>query len=122
MSTAGSYMPPAPPLPQAARARAITGADGRAVLAWPEGLFTASSVVTLAIEDDEGALTARIDTATATQADVAVVRSAGVPLLGIGVLAVGAPAAEVTVHAIAVAAPDGSSRSGSSAGVVASAQ
>ncbi|MER6975696.1 hypothetical protein [Streptomyces carpinensis] len=100
MSTAGNYETPRP---RVERATGVTDGSGNVTFTWPPGAFTAPPVVTLTVQAGDGFRSARIsaNTAAATTANVQV--AAGVTLLGLGVLAVGAPASGVTVHAHAVA-------------------
>ncbi|MFJ2816114.1 hypothetical protein [Streptomyces sp. NPDC087294] len=100
MSTAGDYEAPAP---HEERAKAVTDANSVATFNSSAGAFTAAPVVTLAVEAAAGFRSARISANTAGQTQVTVLAAASVTLLGTGVLAVGAPAAGVTVHAHAVA-------------------
>ena len=83
--------------------RAVTDADGNAVFTWPPGAFTGPPVVTLGVEAGGGFHSARITANGTGTTTVNVLRASGVTLLGVGVLAVGAPAAGVTVHAAATA-------------------
>jgi hypothetical protein len=100
MSTAGDYEAPAR---REERATAITGSNGVATFNWPAGAFAAPPVVTIAVEAGDGFRSARIASNTAAQTTVHVLAAAGVTLLGVGVLAAGANAPGVTVHAHAVA-------------------
>ncbi|MFC7791417.1 hypothetical protein [Streptomyces cinereoruber] len=100
MGTAGDYEAPQR---RQERATAVTGANGVATFTWPAGAFAAPPVVTLTVEAGDGFRSVRIASNTATQTTAHVLVAAGVTLLGIGVLAVGANAAGVTVHAHAVA-------------------
>jgi hypothetical protein len=100
MSTAGDYEAPQR---REERATAVTDSSGNAVFAWPAGAFAAPPVVTVGIQGPAGFRSHSITANTATQTTINVLAAAGVTLLGIGVLAAGAPAAGVTVHAHAVA-------------------
>lgn len=86
------------------RATAVTGSGGQATLTWPAGAFTAPPTVTLAVQAGGGFRSVRIVSSTAAETVVEAVGAAVVELLGIQVLAVGAGAAGVTVHAVAVGA------------------
>lgn len=99
MSTSGSYTPP--PAARQVHARAVTDSSGNAVFTWPPALFTGPPVVTLAVEASGGFRSARIAANSAASTTVNVQVSAGVTLLGLGVLAVGVAASGVTVHATA---------------------
>ncbi|MGW3971211.1 hypothetical protein ACWEFD_18165 [Streptomyces ardesiacus] len=72
--------------------------------AWPAGAFSAPPVVTVAVQGASAFRSHAITANSAASTTVNVLAAAGVTLLGIGVLAVGAPAAGITVHAHAVAA------------------
>jgi hypothetical protein len=100
MATAGDYEAPQR---REERATAVTGANGVATFTWPAGAFAAPPVVTVAVDAGDGFRSARIASNTAAQTTVHVLAASGVTLLGIGVLAVGANAPGVTVHAHAVA-------------------
>jgi hypothetical protein len=100
MATSGDYTAPTP---HVERATAVTDSNGVATFNWPAGAFPAPPVVTVALEAGAGFRSSRISANTAAQTQVTVLASAGVTVLGIGVLAVGTPAAGVTVHAHAVA-------------------
>ncbi|MET8609819.1 hypothetical protein [Streptomyces misionensis] len=97
MSTAGAYRSPGT---RVERATAVTDGSGNVTFTWTPG-FAGPPVVTLAVQGGDGFRSARISANTATSTTVNVQVAAGVTLLGLGVLAVGAPAAGVTVHAIA---------------------
>ncbi|MFJ3249063.1 hypothetical protein [Streptomyces sp. NPDC086782] len=101
MSTAGSYVTPRP---RVERATGVTDGSGNVVFTWPAGAFSAPPVVTVSVQGGDAFRSARIASNSATQTTASVLAAAGVTLLGLGVLAVGAPAAGVTVHAHAVAA------------------
>lgn len=73
-------------------------------LTWPAGAFDAPPVIALAVEAVGGFRSAEISANSATSTTVSVLVAAGATLLGIGVLAVGAAASGVTVHATATAA------------------
>ncbi|MGC4947704.1 hypothetical protein ACLQ2N_16100 [Streptomyces sp. DT224] len=66
---------------------------------WPASAFSAPPVVTVTPQGASAFRSCSITANSATSTTVNVQVSAGVTLLGIGVLAVGAPAAGVTVHA-----------------------
>ncbi|MFH9439017.1 hypothetical protein [Streptomyces rochei] len=100
MSTAGDYETGR----RIERAVAVTDANGNAVFNWPVGVFTAPPVVTVGVQGPAAFRSHTITANTAASTTVNVLAAAAVTLLGIGVLAVGAPAAGVTVHAQAVAA------------------
>ncbi|MFI6290022.1 hypothetical protein ACIBEJ_00465 [Nonomuraea sp. NPDC050790] len=100
MSTAGDYEALQRGIE---RARAVTDANGNATFIWPAGVFTAAPVVTIGLQGGAAFRSHTITANSATSTTVHVLVSAGVTILGIGVLAVGAPAAGVTVHAHAVA-------------------
>ncbi|MEU6628465.1 hypothetical protein ABZ905_09235 [Streptomyces parvus] len=70
---------------------------------WPAGAFTAPPIVTVVLQGAVGFRVHSITANSATTMTVNVQASTGVTLLGIGVLAVGGPAAGVTVHAHAAA-------------------
>lgn len=95
--TDGSHLPPGGPVCEVATG--TTGGDGRVTFNWPAGRFTGPPVVTLGLQAGAGFRSARIVSNTAAATVVEVLVSAGVTLLGIGVLAVGAVAPGVTVHA-----------------------
>lgn len=101
MSTSGSYQRPGG---RVERATGVTDGSGNVVLTWPAGAFTAPPVVTVSVQGGTAFRSYSITANTAAATTVNVQAAAGVTLLGIGVLAVGAPAAGVTVHAIATAA------------------
>lgn len=100
MSTRGAYQAPAP---HVERATATTDGNGNATFTWPAGAFTAPPVVTIGIQGSTAFRSHTITANTAAATTVNVLVAAGVTLLGVGVLAVGSPAAGVTVHAEAVA-------------------
>jgi hypothetical protein len=99
--TSGVYAPP--PGPRVERATAVTDGNGSAVFNWPAGAFAAPPVVTVGLEAGPGFRSYRIAANSAASTTVHVLASAGVTILGIGVLAAGQPAAGVTVHAHAAA-------------------
>ncbi|MET9818335.1 hypothetical protein [Streptomyces sp. NPDC006355] len=101
MSTGGAYRPP--PGPRVERATGVTDGSGNVSFAWPAGAFTAPPVVTVSVQGAAAFRSHSITANSAAATTVNVQAAAGVTLLGIGVLAVGAPAAGVTVHAIATA-------------------
>jgi hypothetical protein len=98
--TRGSYSPLTPHLE---RATGVTDGSGNVTFAWPAGAFSAPPVVTIGVQGASGFRAHSITANSAASTTVNVLASAGVTLLGIGVLAVGTPAAGVTVHAHAVA-------------------
>ncbi|MFI7467427.1 hypothetical protein [Nonomuraea sp. NPDC049646] len=100
MSTVGDFEAPQR---RQERATAVTDGSGIATFSWPAGAFAAPPVISIAVEAGAGFRSARIASNTAAQTTVHVLAAAGVTLLGIGVLAGGANAAGVTVHAHAVA-------------------
>ncbi|MBL0777844.1 hypothetical protein G6541_11090 [Streptomyces albidoflavus] len=83
----------------------MTDSAGNVTFTWPPGAFAAPPVVTIGVQGAAGFRSHAITANSAAATTVNVVLSTGVTLLGIGVLAVGAAAAGVTVHAQAVAAP-----------------
>jgi hypothetical protein len=99
MATAGDYEAPQR---RQERATAVTDGNGVATFNWPAGAFATPPVVTIAVEAGAGFRSARIASNTAAQTTIHVLAASGVTLLGIGVLAVGANAPGVTVHAHAV--------------------
>ncbi|MGW3510170.1 hypothetical protein [Streptomyces sp. NPDC000994] len=98
MSTEGAYTPLTP---RVERATGVTDGSGNVTFTWPVAAFSAPPVVTLTVQGGDGFRSVRI---SANSATAQVLVAAGVTLLGIGVLAAGAPASGVTVHAHAVAA------------------
>ncbi|MEU5497981.1 hypothetical protein [Streptomyces griseofuscus] len=100
MATTGGYTAPAP---RVERQTVVTDANGNAVFNWPAGAFAAPPVVTIGVQGGTAFRSHAITANTAASTTVNVLVAAGVTLLGIGVLAVGAPAAGITVHAHAVA-------------------
>lgn len=100
MGTAGHYTPPSPPAPRRERARVVTNSSGDAVATWSPP-FDAPPIITATVEVGDGFRSLRVAANTSTTTTVHVDVSAGVTLLGIGVLAVGAPASGVTVHLMA---------------------
>jgi hypothetical protein len=101
VTTSGGY---APPHPRVERATGVTDSSGNVTFAWPAGAFAAPPVVTVALQGAPAFRSHAITANTTASTTVHVDASAGITLLGIGVLAVGAPAAGVVVHAHAVAA------------------
>lgn len=101
MSTEGAYVRPSP---RVERATGVTDGSGNVTFAWPVGAFSAPPVLTIGIQGTGVMRSHAITANTATTTTVNVLAAAGVTLLGIGVLAVGAPAAGITVHAHAVGA------------------
>lgn len=99
MGTRADYVTPSP---HVERAAVTTDASGNATFTWSAGAFTAPPVVAVSVQAGAGFYSARISSNTAAVTQVSVLVAAGVTLLGIGVLATGAPAAGVTVHAVAV--------------------
>jgi hypothetical protein len=100
MPTHGTYTPPSP---RVERATGVTDGSGNVVFNWSAGAFSAPPVVTIGLQGGSAFRSHSIAANSATSTTVNVLASAGVTLLGIGVLAAGAPAAGVTVHAQAVA-------------------
>lgn len=82
----------------------MTDGSGNVTFPWPDGAFTAPPVVTVSVQGGDGFRSARISVNTAASTTFTVLAAAGVTLLGIGVLAAGAPAAGGTVYAHATAA------------------
>ncbi|MFJ7489681.1 hypothetical protein ACIQZB_00220 [Streptomyces sp. NPDC097727] len=93
---------PAPAGPRVERRTAVTNTSGDAVFTWAPA-FAAPPVVTAAVQAGDGFRSARVAANSAASTTVHVDTSTGVTLLGIGVLAVGGPAAGVTVHVQAIA-------------------
>jgi hypothetical protein len=85
------------------RATGVTDGSGNVTLSWPAGAFPAPPVVTVALQAGAGFYSHRITANAAASTTVNVLAAAGITLLGIGVLAAGAPASGVTVHAQATA-------------------
>lgn len=100
MGTSGDY---AEPPRRVEEATATTDGSGNVTFSWPAGAFTAAPVVTVALQAGAGFYSHRITANSAGATTVNVLAAAGVTLLGIGVLAAGAPASGVTVHAHAIA-------------------
>lgn len=100
MSTDGQVRPAAP---RTARAIGVTNAGGDLVLTWSPP-FAAPPVVTASVEAGTGFRSTRIAANSAASTTIHVDTSAGIVLLGLGVLAVGTNAAGVTVHVHAVEA------------------
>lgn len=98
MGTQGNSQTPGPRI---ARATGVTDGSGNVTFTWPAGTFATPPVVTFAVAAGAGFRSARIAANSATSTTVNVLASAGVTLLGIGVLAAGVPASGVTVHAAA---------------------
>ncbi|MER5904310.1 hypothetical protein ABT150_30120 [Streptomyces mirabilis] len=101
MATSGDYQPTSG---RVERATGVTDGSGNVTLAWPVGAFSAPPVVTIALQAGAGFYSPRITANAAGATTVNVLQAAGITLLGIGVLAAGAPASGVTVHAHATAA------------------
>ncbi|MFD0208938.1 hypothetical protein ACFVH9_07360 [Streptomyces hirsutus] len=99
MSTSARYSPPSP---RTVRVRAATNGSGDAVFTWSPP-FAVPPVIQATVEAGAGFRSLRIASNSAGSTTVHVDASAGVTLLGIGVLAVGTPAAGVTVHVTATA-------------------
>jgi hypothetical protein len=99
VSTGGASHPPGLRIE---RATAVTDGSGYATVSWPAGAFTAPPVVTIGLQGPPAFRSATITANSPTSTTVNVQASAGITLLGLGVLAVGAPAPGVTVHATAV--------------------
>lgn len=89
--------------PRTERAVGVANASGDVVLTWSPP-FAAPPVVTATVHAGAGFRSIRVAASSAASTTVHVDVSAGVTLLGIGVLAVGAAAAGVTVHVHAVEA------------------
>lgn len=100
MPTRGAYNPPTP---RVERATGVTDANGNVTFTWPAGAFSAPPVVTVGVAGASAFRAHSITANTAASTTVNVLVAAGVTVLGIGVLAAGAPAPGVTVHAHAVA-------------------
>ncbi|MFE9127818.1 hypothetical protein ACFYOF_20825 [Streptomyces sp. NPDC007148] len=100
MPTRADYTPPTTRLE---RATGVTDGSGNVTFTWPAGAFSAPPVVTIGVQGTSVFRSHSITANTATATTVNVLAAAGVTLLGIGVLAVGAPASGVTVHAHAAA-------------------
>ncbi|MYR62704.1 hypothetical protein GTY54_43055 [Streptomyces sp. SID625] len=100
MPTNGTYTPTSP---RVERATGTTDGSGNVTFAWPAGAFSGPPVVTIGVQGGTAFRSHTITANSATSTTVNVLVAAGVTLLGIGVLAVGAPAAGITVHAHAVA-------------------
>ncbi|MFF2964228.1 hypothetical protein ACFVT1_36295 [Streptomyces sp. NPDC057963] len=94
----------APAGPRIEHRTAVTGAAGDAVFTWSPP-FAAPPVVTATVEAGAGFRSTRLAAHSGASTTVHVDVSAGVTLLGIGVLAFGAAAAGVTVHVHAIEAP-----------------
>lgn len=101
MTTGGSY---ARPGGRVEHATGVTDRAGNVVFTWPSGAFAAPPVVAVSVLGGTAFRSHSVTANTAAATTVNVQAAAGVTLLGIGVLAVGAPAAGVTVYAIATAA------------------
>jgi hypothetical protein len=99
--SSGSYTPPPPRLDAFV---GVTDADGRVMWAFDEP-FPAPPVVTATVHAATGFYSLQVAQVGAESCLISVVESAAVTLLGIGVLAVGAPAVGVTVNATATPAP-----------------
>ncbi|TFV33233.1 hypothetical protein E4K10_30740 [Streptomyces sp. T1317-0309] len=84
------------------RATAVTNSAGDAVFTWTPP-FPGNPIVTATVEAGAGFRSVRIAANAPGSTTIHVDASAGITLLGIGVLAVGTPAAGVTVHAHASA-------------------
>lgn len=95
---------PASAGPRTERRTAVTNAAGDVTLTWSPA-FTAPPVVTATVEAGVGYRSIRIAANSGVSTTVHVDVSAGVTLLGIGVLAIGTAAAGVAVHVHAVEAP-----------------
>ncbi|MFJ6565595.1 hypothetical protein ACIQMV_38300 [Streptomyces sp. NPDC091412] len=101
MSTQARY---SPSVPRVIRATGTTDNTGNVTFNWGAGTFSAPPVVTIGLQAAAGFRSHAITANSATSTTVNVQASAGVTLLGIGVLAVGTAAAGIVVHAHAVAA------------------
>jgi hypothetical protein len=78
---------------------AVTDAAGVATFTYPAGRFTAPPVAAVEIQGGNGnAKFHKISAHSAAATSVLVQAAAGVTVLGLGVLAVAAPEAGVTVH------------------------
>ncbi|MFD4314991.1 hypothetical protein [Streptomyces sp. NPDC058548] len=80
----------------------MTNGSGDATFTWSPA-FAAPPVVTASVQAADSFRSIRIAANSAASTTVHVDVSAGVTLLGIGVLAVGAPSSGVTVHVHAIA-------------------
>ncbi|MCF3960614.1 hypothetical protein [Streptomyces fuscigenes] len=100
--TSGAYTPPVRGVVE--RATGVTDGSGNVTFTWPPGRFTAPPVVTVGLQGTAGFRSYAITANTTAATTVNVQASAGITLLGLGVLAVGAAAPGVTVHAHATAA------------------
>jgi hypothetical protein len=80
----------------------VTNGSGDAVFTWSPP-FDAPPVIEATVQAGAGFRSLRIAANSPSSTTVHVDQSAGVTLLGIGVLAVGTNAAGVTVHVLAVA-------------------
>ncbi|MFF4900428.1 hypothetical protein [Streptomyces sp. NPDC001068] len=100
MATSGDYTPTSG---RVERQTVVTDASGNAVFTWPAGAFSVPPVVTVGVQGTSAFRSHTITANSAAATTVNVQAAAGITLLGIGVLAVGAPAAGVTVHAHAAA-------------------
>ena len=67
----------------------MTDGSGNVTFAWPAGAFSAPPVVTIGVQGASAFRSHSITANTASSTTVNVLASAGVTLLGIGVLAVG---------------------------------
>ncbi|NEA39273.1 hypothetical protein [Streptomyces sp. SID11385] len=99
MTTHGHYAPPAR---RVDRAVGVTGSGGDVTFTWSPP-FDAPPVIEATVQAGAGFRSLRIAANTGGSTTVHVDVSAGVTLLGIGVLAVGAAASGVTVHCTATA-------------------
>ncbi|MEU2487035.1 hypothetical protein ABZ593_20805 [Streptomyces sp. NPDC012617] len=100
MATRGHYTPVSG---RVERATGVTDASGNVTFSWPAGTFSVPPVVTVGLQGASAFRSHAITANSATATTVNVLVSAGVTLLGIGVLAVGAAASGVTVHVHATA-------------------
>ncbi|WP_030925385.1 hypothetical protein [Streptosporangium amethystogenes] len=98
MATGGEYTPPPR---RVERSKGVTNGSGDVTFVWSPP-FAVPPIVALSVEAGAGFRSTRIASNSAASTVGHVDVSAGVTLLGIGVLAVGAAAAGVTVHAVAI--------------------
>ncbi|MEV8208727.1 hypothetical protein AB0P40_26470 [Streptomyces sp. NPDC079189] len=98
MSTSGNVTSRSP---RVGRAAGVTNGSGDVVFTWLPP-FAAPPVISATVQAGAGFRSVRIAANSAASTTVHVDVSAGVTLLGIGVLAVGAAAPGVTVHIQAI--------------------
>ncbi|MFF3654867.1 hypothetical protein [Streptomyces olivochromogenes] len=96
MPTRGNYTPTSG---RVERATGVTDGSGNVTFTWPAGAFATPPVVTIGLQAPAGFYSHRITANAAGATTVNVLMAAGITLLGIGVLAAGAAASGVTVHA-----------------------